>query len=379
VSDVGLELRRGGHRKGGKPRRRGAAGCLAVLVALAILLGGGYYAATTGIEMLQDRFSPPPDYPGPGTGSVLVQVQEGQTAGDIAVTLKRKDVVKSVEAFTEAARQEPKATGIQVGFYELHKHMPAAAALEVLVNPDNLIQDALTIPEGWTVDQIVARLAKETEFSKQDYRKVLRQPQVIGLPEYADGNPEGYLFPATYMLPPDATAESIITSMVDRWRQAAKAVKLEQRAEALGYSPAEVMVVASLVEAEASREQDRAKVARVIYNRLEGDETNGLLQIDATVNYAHGRNLGAVTSLDDLEIDSPYNTYKNPGLPPTPIEAPGQAAMEAAANPAEGDWYYYVTVNLRTGKTKFAETYDEFLRYKRQLDEYCDTQSQGAC
>jgi UPF0755 protein len=377
VSDVGLELRRRGHRKG-KPRR-GAAGCLAVVVALAVLVGGGYYAATTGIGMIQDRFSPPPDYSGPGTGSVLVQVKEGETAADIAVTLKRKDVVKSVEAFTEAARLEPKATGIQVGFYELKQHMPAAAALEVLVDPDNLIQDALTIPEGWTVDQIVARLAKETEFSKKDYRKVLRQPEAIGLPKYADGNPEGYLFPATYMVPPDATAESIITAMVDRWRQAAKAVELEQRARELGYTPGEVMVVASLVEAEASRDQDRAKVARVIYNRLEGDETNGLLQIDATVNYAHGRNLGAVTSLDDLEIDSPYNTYKNPGLPPTPIEAPGQAAMEAAANPAQGGWYYYVTVNLRTGKTKFAVTYDEFLRYKQQLDEYCDTQSQGAC
>jgi UPF0755 protein len=181
------------------------------------------------------------------------------------------------------------------------------------------------------------------------------------------------------MLPPNATPESILTSMVDRWRQAAEAVNLEGRAQELGYTPGEVMVVASLVEAEASRDKDRAKVARVIYNRLEGDETNGLLQIDATVNYAHGRNLGAVTSLEDLEIDSPYNTYKNPGLPPTPIEAPGQAAMEAAANPAEGGWHYYVTVNLRTGQTKFAETYDEFLRYKDQLQEYCETESQGAC
>ena len=376
MSDVGLELRRG-HRKA--KRRRGASGCLAVLIALAVLVGGGYYAATTGIEAIQDRFSPPEDYSGPGTGSVLVEVEEGQNASDIAVTLKRKDVIKSVEAFNEAARQEPKSTGIQVGFYELKKHMPAAAALEVLINPDNLMQDALTIPEGWTVEQIVARLALETDFSKKEYRKVLSKPNAIGLPDYANGNPEGYLFPATYMLPPNASPESILTAMVDRWRQAAEAVNLEGRAQELAYTPGEVMIVASLVEAEASREEDRAKVARVIYNRLEGDETNGLLQIDATVNYAHGRNLGAVTSLEDLEIDSPYNTYKNPGLPPTPIEAPGQAAMEAAAHPAEGGWYYYVTVNLRTGETKFAETYDEFLRYKDQLQEYCETESQGAC
>ncbi|HEY7720021.1 MAG TPA: endolytic transglycosylase MltG, partial [Pedococcus sp.] len=121
------------------------------------------------------------------------------------------------------------------------------------------------------------------------------------------------------------------------------------------------------------------KIARVIYNRLEGEETNGLLQIDATVNYAADNELGAVPTTEDLELDSPYNTYKYPGLPPTPIEAPGEAALEAAANPADGGWYYYVTVNLKTGETKFAETYDEFLTYKDELREYCATESEGAC
>jgi UPF0755 protein len=167
--------------------------------------------------------------------------------------------------------------------------------------------------------------------------------------------------------------------MVDRWRQAADDAGLEDAAAELGYTPAELMIVASLVESEAGRAEDRGKVARVIYNRLEGDETNGLLQIDATVNYAADQELGAVPTTEDLEIDSPYNTYLNPGLPPTPIEAPGDAAMEAAANPTEGDWYYYVTVNLRTGETKFAETYDEFLTYKDELREYCETESEGAC
>jgi UPF0755 protein len=131
--------------------------------------------------------------------------------------------------------------------------------------------------------------------------------------------------------------------------------------------------VASLVEAEAARDEDRGKVARVIYNRLTGDETDGLLQIDATVNYAADNELGAVPTSEDLEIDSPYNTYQRPGLPPGPIEAPGDAAIAAAAAPSDGDWYYYVTVNLRTGETKFAETYDEFLTYKDEYTEYCTT------
>ena len=133
------------------------------------------------------------------------------------------------------------------------------------------------------------------------------------------------------------------------------------------------MIVASLVEAEAARDEDRGKVARVIYNRLEGDETNGLLQIDAAVNYGLQQKLGVALTTEQLRQDTPYNTYTRPGLPPTPIEAPGDAAIAAAAHPTEGDWYYYVTTNLRTGETKFASTYDEFLGYKREFQDYCET------
>jgi UPF0755 protein len=133
------------------------------------------------------------------------------------------------------------------------------------------------------------------------------------------------------------------------------------------------MTIASLVESEVNRPEDRGKVARVIYNRLETDATDGLLQIDATVNYALGRDLGLALTEEDLDVDSPYNTRKFPGLPPGPIESPGDAAIEAAVNPADGDWVYYVTVNLDTGETKFTEDYDEFLRYKNQdLAEFCN-------
>jgi UPF0755 protein len=377
LSDIGFDLHESDRRHRRHRRKRSGLGCLAVIIALGVLVGGGYYAATTGIEAIKDRFnlSPAADYDGPGKGKVVVEVKEGDTAGDIARTLRDKDVVASVEAFTEAAIENPDSTGIQVGFYQLQRQMPAADALEVLVDPSNLIQSALTIPEGWRVEQIVDRLAAETDFSERQYNRLLRQPDKIGLPEYANGNPEGYLFPATYSVPPNATPRSILEQMVDRWREAADEAGLEEAAERLGYTPGELMTVASLVEAEANRDADRFKVARVIYNRLETDATNGLLQIDAAVNYAHDRDLGVGLTLEDLEIDSPYNTYKNPGLPPTPIEAPGDKAIEAAANPAEGPWVYYVTVNLRTGETKFTESYDEFLRFKDEFKQYCATES----
>ena len=132
----------------------------------------------------------------------------------------------------------------------------------------------------------------------------------------------------------------MLSALVDRWRQAAEEADLESAAEELGYTPAELMTVASLVESEANRDEDRGKVARVIYNRLETDATNGLLQIDATVNYALGRDLGLALTEEDLQVDSPYNTRLNPGLPPGPIESPGDAAIAAAAHPTEGPWVY---------------------------------------
>jgi UPF0755 protein len=193
LSDIGFDLDESDRRHRRHRRKRSGLGCLAVIIALGVLVGGGYLAATTGIEAIKDRFdtTPAADYDGPGKGKVMIEVQEGDTAGDIGRTLRDKDVVASVEAFTAAALDNPDSTGIQVGFYELRRQMPAADALEVLVDPSNLIQSAITIPEGWRVEQIVERLAAETDFSKARYNRLLRQPGKIGLPGYANGNPEG--------------------------------------------------------------------------------------------------------------------------------------------------------------------------------------------
>ncbi len=368
--------RRGRVRRG---LRRRIPGCLAALVALAVLVGGFYLVVTRGVAFLDDAFAEPEDYTGPGTGSVVVEVEQGDSLTQMGRELKDQGVVASVQAFTDAARENPDSTGIQVGFYELQEEMPAAEALQVLVNPSNLVKSQVTVPEGKPVSAVLDQLGQDTDFKRQAFQRVIdNQPGSLGLPPYAGGDPEGYLFPATYEINPKDDPTSILRRMVDRWRQAAREAGLEQAADRLGYTPHELMTVASLVEAEG-RGDDKAKVARVIYNRLEGEETNGLLQIDATVNYAADNELGAVPTKQDLEIDSPYNTYTSAGLPPGPIEAPGDESIAAATDPAEGDWFYYVTVNLASGETKFAETYDEFLGYKRELQEYCENESEGAC
>ena len=358
--------------------RRRLPGCLAALLALAVIAGGFWWVITRGVDLLDSAFAEPEDFEGPGSGSVLVEVEEGASLTAMGRRLKDEDVVASVQAFTDAARENPEATGIQVGFYELQEEMPAAEALEVLVDPQNLVKSQVTIPEGLQVSQVLDVLGQETDFRRSAYQRVLDSGGGLGLPAYAGGDPEGYLFPATYEVNPKDGPRSILRRMVDRWRQAAQEAELERAAKRLGYTPHELMTVASLVEAEG-RGDDMPKVARVIYNRLEGDRTDGLLQIDATVNYAADNALGAVPTREDLEISSPYNTYRSPGLPPGPIEAPGDEAIGAAASPADGDWYYYVTVDLASGETKFAESYGQFLGYKKELQDYCENESGGAC
>ena len=366
-------LLRGMGEHHGRRRRGGLASCLVLVVVAALVVAAIVVGFTVGRDRLSDLMAPPADYTGQGSGKVVFEVRSGEGTSDIGRHLKEAGVVKSVEAFTEAAADDPDALSIQVGFYELKKELPAQDALDVLVDPDNLVQNTVTIPEGLRVEDALKILADGTDFPVAKFEAAVDSGS-IGLPPYADGNPEGYLFPATYAFGPDATPKQMLRDMVDRWRQAARESDLEGAAKRLGYDPHELMTIASLVESEANREEDRGKVARVIYNRLEGNATDGLLQIDATVNYALGRDLGLGLTEEDLQVDSPYNTRKYPGLPPGPIESPGDDAIAAATDPPEGDWIYYVTVNLDTGETLFTEDYDQFLEWKNNdLAQYCES------
>ena len=212
---------------------------------------------------------------------------------------------------------------------------------------------------------------------------MLDNPAQLGLPDYAEGNPEGYLFPATYDFGPDATPATMLKAMVTRWRQAADDADLENAAAALGYTPQELMTVASLVQAEG-RGDDMPKIARVIYNRIENPGTAGHHRQAADRRHGQLRRsattLGAVPTAGRPERSTRRTTpTQNVGLPPGPIESPGDDAIAAAAHPADGDWLYYVTVNLKTGETKFTETYDEFLQYKQELRDYCATESDRCC
>ncbi len=361
--------------RGDRRRRRSVPGVIAVLLSLAILVGGGYLVVTKGIETISEALSSADDFPGPGSGSVIFEVQEGDTIAAMGRSLKEQGIVKSVDAFTAAAAEEPESVGIQVGYYEMREEMAAEDAIEILVDPANLVRNTIAVPEGLRSTEIIDLLVKKSDFKRGAYDKVLANPDSIGLPKQAKGNVEGYLFPATYDFGPKANPKSMLTAMVDRWKQAAEETDLKKKAKALGYSPAEAMTIASLIQSEANLPEDLGKVSRVIYNRLENpdNETRGKLQLDATVLFALDKKSGVALTEEELSVDSPYNTRLYAGLPPGPIESPGDAAIEAALNPTDGPWLYYVTVNLKTSETKFTDSYDEFLSFKDEYEVYCET------
>lgn len=349
-----------------------------VAVAVVLLAIAGRYVVQPWFE---DLFADPADFPGPGQGEIVFVIEPGQSVPEMGAELEELGVVASSEAFVDAAKSDGEAAkGIQAGTYVLKKKMRASDVVDVLIDPANLAQAALTIPEGLRVVDVIARIAEQTDFSKKRLTAALEDTAALGLPAYADGDPEGYLFPATYTVTPQDTPASLLRSMVDRWKQAASDLDLETAAADVGYRPHEVMTVASLVQAEGLG-RDMGKIARVIYNRLENPGTAGqagFLQIDASVDYALGRPLTVGLTQEEREnTDSPYNTFVTKGLPPGPIGNPGEEAIRAALTPTAGDWYYYVTVNLRTGKTKFAESYEEFLQYQQELRDYCATKSRA--
>jgi UPF0755 protein len=368
VSNIGFDME---HRHRGvrrKRRRRRAAGCLAVLVSLVVLVGLAGFAVVKGRAYLEDVFAPPPDYSGDGRGSVLVEVQDGDTSTEIADTLYKSGVVASEEAFIDVAREEPRATLIQVGFYDMAHRMSAQAALNRMLDPSSIVTNAVTVPEGYTVEQTLQQAAADSDLTLGKLQQAADDPQSLGLPAYAGGNPEGYLFPATYELAPNATEEQMLRMMVSRFEQSAQRLDLERQARRLGMSPQQVVTVASIVQREARQPADFAKVARVIYNRLE----RGMpLQMDSTVHYAVGKTGQVTTTDEDRASSSPYNTYRVTGLPPGPIASPGDSALQAALHPAEGDWIYFVTVNIDTGETKFAVTDAQHQKNVAQLHAFC--------
>lgn len=357
VSGGGQRPHRRSRRAAEKRRkRRRARSFVIILISLAVV-AGAVGVAWIGFRPVIASLTAPNDYTGAGTGSVTVIIPDGASGTAIANVLAQKGVVKTSKAFVDAFNNDPRSAQIQPGTYQLRSHMSAAAALDAMLgNARTVIK--VTIPEGKRLTQIVALLAQATHLSQASFTTALKDSQGIGLPAEARGNPEGYLFPATYEFQPSDTPTTILRTMIQREQQAMTDLNIsaaQQRA---------ILIEASLVQAEAGRPADMGKIARVLQNRIAHHMNLGL---DTTIHYATGK-FTVGTTTKDTQFPSPYNTYLHPGLPPGPICSPGEAALQAVMNPTPGPWLYFVAVNPSTGDTRFAITEKQFLQLKAQYD-----------
>lgn len=362
-----VSTRPAGHRRM-KKKRRGP-GCILALLIVLVLGGAGYWGVSKAASFIDDRFGPPEDYSGNGHGTVVIQVGEGDTGAAIGNTLKEEGVVASVDAYLDASAANPESSAIQPGYYKMANEMSAEAALGRLLDEDFRTVGSIVIPEGLRSDQVVDAIVDGSDLSEDSVEKALEKPEQLGLPGYAEGDPEGFFYPGSYDLPEKPTATGVLREMVERAKSEHKNLDLDKGADRLGVSPHDVLVVASLIEKEVSRDADRPKVARVIYNRLEQDMP---LQLDSTVHYVTEQSGDVFSSDEEREVDSPYNTYENAGLPPGPIDSPGAEAIKAALRPADGDWTYFVTVDLESGETLFASSLDEHNENVEKLQDYCE-------
>jgi uncharacterized YceG family protein len=341
---------------GPRPRRRATrwAPRMLILVIFLALVIGGTIGGLSLYHAYNNRYHPA-DYAGQGTGEVTVQVMSGDTAFSLAPRLVQLGVVASQRAFTNAVESATSttgatSTGLQAGFYLLHHHMQASLAYAALINPKNLVQTTVTIPEGKRAVDVIAIIAKKTKIPLTNFQQVLAHPSELGLPSYAGGKAEGYLFPATYAIAPHETALQILQAMVTRFNQEAEQINLVSAAKAVGLTPAQLITEASMAQAEGGSVSDYPKIAEVIHNRL----ARGMhLQFDSTVLYGLGKYATSAT-LKQTQTPGPYNTYLNPGLPAGPISNPGDAAIQGILQPDHGDWLYFLTVP--DGKSEFSAT-----------------------
>jgi UPF0755 protein len=342
------ELRRTSKLQRRRNRRRRTRGII-VFVVLIGLIGGGAYEA---VRLTSHRA--PKVQPGQ---PVNITIQPGEGSRQIGRELERAGVIDSAGRFRAVASARGLDGVLKPGDYQLETVMDVDSVIDILVRGPNL-GTPFTIPEGFTVQQVVDRIAATRRFSKAALQKALVAPG-LEVPFRPKGvkSLEGLLFPQTYRIDKDATPTSTLQQMLDQLDATMNQFDLTATPRHL--SPYAILTIASMVEREAKVPEDRPKIARVIYNRL---ARNQPLQIDATVQYALGTNKPRLSS-KDLQVASPYNTYLHAGLPPTPIASPGKASIQAAMEPSNGPWLFYVLIDA-DGHHAFTDSATVFARLK---------------
>ena len=306
----------------------------------------------------------PPAVPAAGAAPVMVTVPPGASSRQIASLLKDAGLVRNALVFRYYARYLGVDQALQAGTYRFVSGMTASALLEQMAAGETYRPTVtVTIPEGFTFRQIAALLS-ETGVVDYDAFLYVAANAVPQLGRKLPGQRyalEGFLFPDTYEFEVQTPPEEVINRLQRRLGEIFD-VTLRRRAQDKGLDTHQAVTLASLIEREARVPAERALISAVLHNRL---RLGMPLQVDATVLYALGRHQEIVL-YRDLEVASPYNTYRVTGLPPGPIASPGLGALQAALYPAEADYLYYVTRKDGSGGHYFARTLAEHLANDRR-------------
>jgi UPF0755 protein len=366
----------------GRRKRRIASG-FALAMLIVVVVG----AVFLGSKLWHTMFGSANDYSGDGVNDVVIQIHDGDSTTAIGKTLQERKVVATISAFLEAADGNSAISSIQPGFYKVRTEIPASNAVARLADPQNRV-GKLVIPEGRQLDDIqdvktnavtdgiLTLVSRATCVdldgarrcaSVDDLKKSASSaaPSALSVPNWAMnavtalGNDhrrlEGLIAPGTWNIDPSAPPQDILSTLIGTSATQYAQGGLLDTAKAMNMSPYQILTVASLVQRESTPD-DFAKVARVIYNRLAENRT---LEFDSTVNYPLDRIEVATTDADRGQ-HTLWNTYVRPGLPATPICSPGQPALAAAEQPVQGDWLYFVTVDMQ-GMTLFTRDYEQHL------------------
>ena len=338
------------------PRRTSTAIRFGIFIGVLLILSLTTYSFVKG--WIDDQLDPPGE---PGV-AVTIEIPQGASADDIARILADNDIVANATVFRYYLRFKS-ASDFQAGIYTFQVNSSAWDVKENLISGPMEIPDDrffVTIPEGLTLIEMQETLLGQLpDFSPEELRQAIENadtPSSLGIT--LSFVKEGIFFPDTYDVDEVSLAneENLLQRMTSQFDIVASETGLTNPPSALGVTPYEVLIIASLIEEEAALDEERAKIARVIYNRL---DLSIPLGIDATIVYALGGD--RELTLSDLAVDSPYNTRLVLGLPPTPISAPGRASIEAALQPAQGEWLYYVrTDEFGLGSHTFAVTQEDF-------------------
>lgn len=294
-------------------------------------------------------------------GEALIRISPGTSAAEISRMLREENVIKSEKDFMKKAASLGVTDSLKAGLYRFQRGEALESILAKLDQGTQAPEGVLTVPEGYSLDEIAADLATKTGITREQYKKAAstqaRTPPLAGTE--AARTLEGFLFPSTYDLDPELTAEALVSSQLQAFTRETEMLPWS-KAEALGLTPYEVLIVASMVEREARVPEERPLVAAVIYNRL---RARMKLEVDATVQYAIGLWKKELTQ-QDLETGSPYNTRLYPGLPPGPICNPGADSIRAALEPEAVDYLFYVAIGDEEGHHFFTSSYEQFLAVK---------------